>query len=93
MIPDQLLDSLVCPEDRTRLSAADRALVDRINAGVRRGLVVNRGGQAVPDPIEGGLVRADGTLLYPIVDGIPIMLIDEAIPLAQFSAPRGDGTS
>jgi uncharacterized protein YbaR (Trm112 family) len=27
------------------------------------------------------LVREDGTLLYPIVDDIPVLLTEEAIPL------------
>jgi uncharacterized protein YbaR (Trm112 family) len=44
---------------------------------------VNRGGQHVTEPIEGGLVRADAAILYPILDGIPIMLVDEGIPLRQ----------
>ena len=29
------------------------------------------------------LVREDGKLLYPVRDDIPIMLIDESIPLPQ----------
>ena len=33
-----------------------------------------------------GLVREDGKILYPVDDGIPVMLIDEAIALDAFSA-------
>ena len=36
--------------------------------------------------LEGGLLRADGKVVYPIRNGIPVMLIDEAIPLGE-SAP------
>jgi uncharacterized protein YbaR (Trm112 family) len=40
-----------------------------------------RGGSAVAESIEAGLVREDGRILYPVRDGIPVMLIDEAFPL------------
>jgi uncharacterized protein YbaR (Trm112 family) len=33
----------------------------------------------------GGLVRADNKILYPIREDIPVMLIDEGIPLEQVS--------
>ncbi len=36
---------------------------------------------AVVEKIDGGLIRADKKFLYPIRHEIPIMLIDEAIPL------------
>jgi uncharacterized protein YbaR (Trm112 family) len=31
--------------------------------------------------LEAGLVRADGKVLYPIRDGIPVMLVEEGIAL------------
>jgi uncharacterized protein YbaR (Trm112 family) len=34
------------------------------------------------EKLEGGLVRADGKVLYPMRGEIPVMLIDEAIPLS-----------
>ena len=40
-----------------------------------------RGGQAVTTAVKEGLVRADGKYLYVVDDDIPVMLIDEAIPL------------
>ena len=76
---------LVCPTDRTPLSAGDDETVARVNRAIAAGRVANRGGRLVDQPICGGLLRADRTFFYPIVDGIPILLADEAIPLAQFS--------
>ena len=36
--------------------------------------------------LDGGLLRGDKTFLYPIHDGIPVLLADEAIPLAQLAS-------
>jgi len=83
MIDKELLDILVCPENRTPLHLADEGLVGKINQRIAAGQVKNRIGQPVERPIDGGLVRKDGKVLYPIVDGIPVLLIDEAIPLDQ----------
>ncbi len=35
--------------------------------------------------LDGGLVRADGKYLYQVVDDLPIMLVDEAVPLDQLN--------
>ena len=35
------------------------------------------------EAIESGLVREDGAYLYPVREGIPVMLIGEAIALAD----------
>ncbi len=53
-----------------------------LNARIAAGQVKNRGGQAVSTPVKEGLVRADGKYLYVVDDDIPVMLIDEAKPLA-----------
>lgn len=82
MISKELLDILVCPDDRTPLALADEVLVARLNQLIAAGKLRNNGGEKVERMLEGGLVRADGTAVYPIVDGIPILLVDEAIRLA-----------
>jgi uncharacterized protein YbaR (Trm112 family) len=86
MINKELLTILVCPTDRTPLKIADDHLIARLNRAIGARRVKNHAGRLVEQPLAGGLVRTDGTLLYPIVDDIPALLADEAIPLAQIRA-------
>jgi uncharacterized protein YbaR (Trm112 family) len=81
MIDKELLDILACPENKTPVKLAEQSVIDDINDRIEKGEVQNRGGQQVEKKIDGGLIREDGAYLYPIDDDIPIMLIDEAIPL------------
>ena len=83
MIDQSLLDILVCPETKQPLRVADAALLERLNASIEQGSLVNRGGQAVTASLTEALVREDGHAIYPVRDDIPIMLIDESIPLPQ----------
>lgn len=83
MVDQQLLDILVCPETKQPLRVADTETLSRLNEAVGRGAVVTRGGRKLEEPVSEGLVREAGDVLYPIRDEIPIMLVDEAIPLPQ----------
>ena len=83
MIDATLLDILVCPETKQPLRVADAALLAELNSAIEAGSVSNRGGVAVSDALVEALVREDGALLYPVRDDIPIMLVDESIPLPQ----------
>ncbi len=83
MIDPGLLKLLVCPENRTGLHLAEESLVARLNEAVAEGKLKNKVGQPVRSRVDEGLIRDDGTLLYPVVEGIPVLLIDEAIPLEQ----------
>lgn len=86
MIHPELLEILRCPGDRSRLHEADAALVERLNEAIAQKRLKNRAGRPVESLLDGGLVREDGRYVYPIVDGIPVLLVDEAIPLDQVSA-------
>ena len=82
MVEKDLLDILVCPDDLTPVRLATAAELAALNARIAAGQVKNRGGQAVTTAVKEGLVRADGKYLYVVDDDIPVMLIDEALPLA-----------
>ena len=83
MIDDELLKILRCPDTRQELRVADRALLERLNQKIQSEVLSNRGGQPVKEKLDGGLVRTDGKFLYPIRGNIPVMLVDEAIPLSD----------
>ena len=83
MISKELLDILICPENHMPLSLADGPLVQRLNQATADGRLKNASGAAVENKLDGALVREDGQVLYPIVDGIPILLVEEAISLDQ----------
>ena len=73
------LELLVCPQNHARLQVAEATLVERLNRAIAAGEVTNAAGRSVAMPIDGGLIREDGHVLYPIVDEIPLLLAEEAI--------------
>ena len=82
MIEPELLRILCCPETHQDLRLAEPAILDNLNAQIAAGQLKNRVGKQVAEKLENGLIRADGKFLYPIRRDIPVMLVDEAIPLA-----------
>ena len=81
MIEASLLKILCCPETRQPLAVADAPTVARLNERIAARALKNRGGKAVTEPCEGGLVRQDGQVVYPVRQGIPILLIAESMAI------------
>jgi uncharacterized protein YbaR (Trm112 family) len=80
-VSQELLEILVCPETRQPVAAASEELLAELNLQVRAGSLRNRGGEAVAETIEEGLLREDGKVLYVVDEGIPVMLIEDSIEL------------
>ena len=85
MVDPELLKILVCPENKTPVSLVDDGIIEKANSAIEAGTLKNRGGEVVDKPIDAALVREDNAYMYPIRDDIPIMLIDEAVPMDQLA--------
>ena len=77
----ELINILACPETKQALSQASGDILSQVNARIETGSLRNRGGESISTPLEAGLVREVGKVLYPVDNGIPVMLIEESIEL------------
>jgi uncharacterized protein YbaR (Trm112 family) len=83
---------LRCIETGSELSLLDSDALNRLNAAITKGKVSNRMGQPLERPLEAALKNADATWVYQVLDGIPILLAEQAIPYQQYAkGPSRDG--
>lgn len=87
MIDPKLLEILACPVTHQSLKEAPAELLTAMNAKVGSGGLKNIGGHAVEKEITAGLIREDGQVLYPIVDGIPVLLENEGVAMEPGQNP------
>jgi uncharacterized protein YbaR (Trm112 family) len=81
VIDKDLLSILACPATHQPLREATAAELAALNARVAKGGVASVGGKPVAQALEAALVRQDGKLLYPVLHGIPVLLVDEGVAL------------
>lgn len=78
---DWLFEIIQCPATKQPLHVADESLVRSMLAKFQQGDLVNRIGACVDQAFDGGLVNSSATYFYPVREGIPTLVPDEAIPL------------
>ncbi|MDJ0700831.1 MAG: Trm112 family protein [Woeseiaceae bacterium] len=79
----RLLTILRCPVTHKGLSLAKRDTLERVNQAIEQGTVVNRDGTALDASLKEALVTDDGKLLYPVNEGIPVLLEGQSVALEQ----------
>jgi len=77
----KLLTILCCPVTRKGLKLARPEQLDTVNAAIDAGRLANREGVVLEDKLAEALVTDDGKLLYPVNDGIPVLLEGESVSL------------
>ncbi len=78
----RLLEILCCPVTRQPVLPATIAQLDAIRRAHAAGALRTVDGVGVGSAPEAALLTRDLKRAYPVVDGIPVMLADQAIDLA-----------
>lgn len=79
----KLLDLLVCPATRQPLALLDSRGLQALNAAIQAGAVVRGDGSPQAEHVREALVTRDHKTVYRVDDGIPVLLVEEAIATAQ----------
>lgn len=79
----RLLTILRCPVSHKGLSVLKKDKLARVNAAIDAGQLVNHHGETLAAPLAEALLTDDGKRLYPVADGIPVLLEDESIGMEQ----------
>jgi uncharacterized protein YbaR (Trm112 family) len=79
----RLLSILCCPVTRKGLSLARPDLLKKINTAIGASKLVNRDGTALSATLDEALITDDGKIMYPVNDGIPVLLEGESVGLSQ----------
>ena len=70
---------LRCPISGQTLSLLQKEKLDVLNRHIAEGLTRYHDGRLVGELIDGALMRNDGLILYPIMQGIPRLVAEAAI--------------
>ncbi len=79
----RLLSILCCPVTHKGLSVARPELLKKINMAISDGKLVNRDGAELSGSLDEALITDDGKIMYPVDDGIPVLLEGESVGLNQ----------
>ncbi len=79
----RLLTILRCPVTHKGLSLAGSATLHGVNAAIKSGDIANRDGHVLDEPLAEALLTDDGKVLYPIANGIPVLLEGESVNMEQ----------
>lgn len=80
-IDAEILAIICCPDTHQDLTLINSNQLTLLNSLRSESQLRHRNGNLVNYDLSGGLIRNDQEVIYPIREGIPVLLSEEAIPI------------
>lgn len=74
-----LLSVLCCPETHQELKFVDDELLNSLNKMIANKQLFSHDNKLIESSIEAALIQINGTVIYPVIQGIPILLAKKSI--------------
>jgi uncharacterized protein YbaR (Trm112 family) len=84
----KLLDIICCPTTKLPLELLSAEKLDTLNAAILAGDTWNQAEVVLTEALSEALITRDGRRVYPVRDGIPILLEEECIDWNQMVTNR-----
>jgi len=81
----RLLTILRCPVTHKGLSVLKKDKLEKVNAAIAAGKLESHEGVKLAEPLVEALITDDGKRVYPVDEGIPVLLEGESIHMEQLA--------
>ena len=78
-LTNDILKNLVCPKNKHPLFPITPDQLEKLNNKIEAGEIKTRAGNLVSSTLDGGFIREDLAVVYPVIDQLPIFLCDDAL--------------
>ena len=79
----KILNILCCPVTRQPLFKVTEKKLTALNEAIENGSITNHEKKSIKKKLLDALITEDGLVLYPIEEGIPVLLENRSISLVQ----------
>lgn len=83
-VDGKLLEILCCPVSKTPLTRLSPGRLKKLNEAIAASEVQYVDGAAVEGALREALITEDSKVIYPVIDGIPVLLGEKGIGTTQF---------
>jgi uncharacterized protein YbaR (Trm112 family) len=82
-VDGKLLEILCCPVTRKPLVRLSGSRLEKLNRAIAESGLLTVDGQVVDAALDEALITEDSKVIYPVRDGIPILLAEQGIGTTQ----------